>query len=159
VLLTRETDYALLCVLEVAKNGHRGAHDIARRRGVSPSFLSNVVRTLTKAGITVTRRGNGGGVSLARPASSITVLEVVEAIQGELVVNACVCEPPQCVRQPGCPAYGLFVDVQKKMRALLDVTLEEVLAGSTSTQIAPTGLPTVADELRYRQLGNLDPAP
>lgn len=129
MLVTREADYAVTCVLEVARHSHVSAAEIARRHGISASFVANIVHSLAKAGIAITTRGAGGGVSLARPADSLTVLEVIEAVQGRLTLNACVAHPCQCDRHDGCSAYPVFRSTQQQLRAALDVTFADLLDG------------------------------
>lgn len=130
MLVTREADYAVTCVLEVARHKHISAAEIARRHEISPSFVANIVHSLAKSGIAVTTRGAGGGVSLARAADSLTLLDVIEAVQGRLTVNSCVANPRQCDRTDGCSAYFVFRGVQNQMRLGLDVTFAELLEGS-----------------------------
>lgn len=134
MLVTREADYAVMCVLEVARYKHVSAAEIARRHAISSSFVANIVHSLAKAGIAVTTRGAGGGVSLARPADSLTLLEVIEAVQGRLTVNACVAHPRQCDRVEGCAAYAVFRDVQNQLRLGLDVTFAELLEESEKSE-------------------------
>ena len=136
MLLTREADYAVLCVLEMARHGQTSARAVAVRQGVSPAFLANIVHSLAKAGIAVTRRGAGGGISLARPPEELSVLEVVEAIQGHIAVNACVACPRQCPRADGCDLYPLFRRAQECLRDLLSVSFADVLEGNF-----PAGIP------------------
>jgi len=134
LLVTREADYAVTCVLEVARYKHISAAEIARRHDISSSFVANIVHSLAKAGIAVTTRGAGGGVSLARPPDSLTLLEVIEAVQGRLTVNSCVAHPRQCDRTEGCSAYAVFRDVQNQLRLGLDVTFAELLEASDESE-------------------------
>jgi Rrf2 family protein len=133
MLLTHETDYALMCVIHLARYGHASTAEIARRLGLSASFLSNIVGALTRSGITVTRRGSAGGVSLSRPASSISVLDVVEAVQGRLAVNACMARPPQCDLWQDCELRHLFAGVQETLRSQLEVRMGDLCEGIQTT--------------------------
>ena len=129
MLLTREADYAVMCILEVAREGRISAAEVARRNGISASFLANIVHSLAKAGIALTTRGAGGGVSLARPAESLTVLEVIEAVQGPLSLHACVDRPEDCPRIMGCTVHPLLCLLQRRLREGLDVSFAELLDG------------------------------
>jgi Rrf2 family transcriptional regulator, nitric oxide-sensitive transcriptional repressor len=77
VELTRQADYALRCVLEVAQHDRISAAQIAARQQLSPSFVGKIVSTLAHAGILETHRGRAGGVQLGRPSETISVLDVV----------------------------------------------------------------------------------
>ncbi len=127
MLLTREADYAFRCVLEVARGGRISAAQVAQRQDISLTFLGKIVQSLAKAGILATRRGVRGGMTLARPAESITLLEVIEAVEGPLALNVCLASPPQCDRIPGCPAYPLLSRAQEGLRAALDVSITELM--------------------------------
>jgi Rrf2 family protein len=126
--LTREADYAVLCVLEVARFGRMSAAEVARRQEISPAFLGKIVGSLAKAGVLTTRRGVGGGIDLGRPAESLTLLEVVEAVQGPFAINQCLIHTGGCDRQSGCYVYPLWVTAQNDMKKALDVSIAEVIA-------------------------------
>lgn len=128
MLVTREADYAIRCVLEVARHGRISAAEVARLQDISPTFLGKIVQSLAKAGILVTRRGVGGGISLAVPVESITLLRVIEAVEGPLCVNDCLRDPPMCQWIGRCPAYPYLWRAQESLRSILDVGFEALLA-------------------------------
>ena len=83
--ITRQADYAVRAVLYLAglNNGRRApTSEIAREQRIPPSFLAKIVSQLSVAGVVQTSRGARGGVSLARPSRDISLLEVIEAIDG-----------------------------------------------------------------------------
>ena len=137
--LTREADYAVLCVLEVARFGRMSAAEVARRQEVSPAFLGKIVGSLAKAGVLTTRRGVGGGIDLGRPAESLTLLEVVEAVQGPFAINRCLIHSGSCDRQGDCCVYPLWVKAQRNMKAALDVSIAEVIASGEKRRSKATG--------------------
>lgn len=139
MLVTKEADYAVRCVMEVARNGRMSAGEVARRQEISPTFLGKIVQSLARAGILATRRGVGGGISLAQPPASITLLQVIEAVEGRLCVNDCVHDPPQCPRIDDCPAYPYLCQAQAALQSLLDVSFEELLNGEGSSDRAGPG--------------------
>jgi Rrf2 family protein len=126
VLVTREADYAVRCVLEVARHGRVSAARVAELQGISPTFLGKIVQSLARAGILSTRRGVGGGVSLAVPLEQITLLRVIEAVEGPLCLNDCVADPPQCPQLETCPVYPYLDRAQEALRELLTVNLSEM---------------------------------
>jgi Rrf2 family protein len=83
--LTRACGYALHALGYLAARGDGppvASHDIAEARGAPEKFLLKVLRPLVRAGLLRSLKGPGGGYRLARPASQITLLEVVEAVDG-----------------------------------------------------------------------------
>lgn len=127
MLVTREADYAIRCVLEVARHGRVSAAKVAEIQGISPTFLGKIVQSLARAGILTTRRGVGGGVSLALPLESITVLRVIEAVEGPLCLNDCVADPPQCPQIDTCPVYPFLERAQGALKEMLTVNLSELI--------------------------------
>ena len=147
MLLTREADYAVMCVLEVAREGRISAAEVARRNGISSSFLANIVHSLAKAGIAVPTRGAGGGVSLARPPESLTVLEVIEAVQGPLSLHACVDRPEDCPRIHGCNVHPLLCLLQRRLREGLDISVADMLNGHHAPLVSMDHDQAIADDV------------
>lgn len=130
--LTREADYAVLAVIEVARHGRMSAAEVARRQNMSSAFLGKIVGTLAKAGILTTRRGVGGGIALARPTDALTLLEVVEAVQGPFAINECLSHPGSCDRSAYCYVYPVWQKAQADLKAALDVSIADILARETT---------------------------
>ena len=87
LVITTKSPYAVRALAELARRG--GASpvpigDIARSRDIPAQFLEGLFATLRRAGILQSQRGVKGGYTFARPPSEITVLEVVELLEGEL---------------------------------------------------------------------------
>ena len=129
MLVTKEADYALRCVLEVARHGRVSAARVAEIQGISPAFLGKIVQSLARAGILSTRRGVGGGVSLAMPLETITMLRVIEAVEGPLCINDCVADPPRCAHIEGCPIYPYLERAQGALRDIFTVNMAQLAAG------------------------------
>ncbi len=129
MLITREVDYAVRCVLDVARNGSTSTGAVAERAGIPVSILGRIVSAISKAGILTTKRGVNGGISLARPASEISVLEVIEAVQGPLYVNLC-CEHPQaCESAEECVIRPVCEDAFNEVTRVFSVTYDVLLNG------------------------------
>ncbi len=85
--ITRQADYAVRAVLYLAQLGQdrrASTSQIAQEQQIPPSFLAKIVSQLSVAGLLQTSRGARGGVSLARTPDQISLLEVVEAIDGPI---------------------------------------------------------------------------
>jgi Rrf2 family transcriptional regulator, iron-sulfur cluster assembly transcription factor len=153
--LTREADYAVLCMLEVAKSGRMSAAEVARRTAVPPAFLGKIVGSLARAGMVKTRRGVHGGVELSRAPDLITLLDVIEGVQGPLRINECLFDPPRCEQVATCAVFPVWRHAQEQLHRALEVTLAEILAaesnsaprravvgiGSRLDSVGPTQLP------------------
>lgn len=137
MLVTREADYAIRCVLEVARHGRVSAARVAEIQSISPTFLGKIVQSLARAGILSTRRGVGGGVSLAQPLESITVLRVIEAVEGPLCLNDCVADPPQCPQIDTCPVFPFLERAQGALKELLTVNLSELVRDPGTAATVP----------------------
>ena len=109
--ITRRADYALRAVLQVARQPHgerATAKEIASKQRIPLPFLAKIITRLGAAGILDTSRGVGGGVSLARPLNAISVLGVIEAIDGPVELNLCVLDPSACPFPQDCPLHTVF---------------------------------------------------
>jgi Rrf2 family protein len=135
--LTREADYALRTMLEVARGSTEvttTAH-VSRRRLVPRPFLRKIVPRLTAAGLLRTRRGKRGGLTLARRAEEIDVLAVIDAVSGPVAVNRCVLRPDSCPLQPICPVHEVCRMVRDEMVRLLgSVHLSDMVARATELE-------------------------
>ncbi len=123
--ITRQADYAIRAVLYLSglKPTERAATShIAEDQGIPPSFLAKIISQLSIAGLIHTSRGAKGGVNLARPAESISILDVVEAIDGPLALNECTLNPQGCTRSEGCPMHSIWCEAQADLVHRLDST-------------------------------------
>ena len=99
--ISRRADYGVRVILDLAthsENGRTSTHEIASRQNIPSPFLAKIISQLSLAGLVTTFRGAGGGVSLARPSSEITLLNVIEALEGPIELNRCLIEPVRCPR-------------------------------------------------------------
>ncbi len=123
--ITRQADYAVRAVyyLTTLGPGSRAATSkIAEEQHIPPSFLAKIVSQLSVAGLLHTSRGARGGVSLARDPKSISLLDVVEAIDGPILLNECVGEDGVCSFDEECPMRPIWCDAQKDLVARLKST-------------------------------------
>ncbi|MCC6754781.1 MAG: Rrf2 family transcriptional regulator [Solirubrobacterales bacterium] len=86
ISVTSKSRYAVVALVELAGSGDRPmpVKEIAERRGIPDQFLEQLFSTLRRSGLLASRRGSKGGYTLARPASEITVLEVVQSLDGKV---------------------------------------------------------------------------
>jgi len=116
--ITRQADYAIRAVLYLARLGpdqRAATNQVAKEQKIPPSFLAKIISQLSIAGLLHTSRGARGGVSLARPPKEITLLDVVEAIDGPIQLNECVSEKGTCVFTHDCPLQPIWSEVQEHL--------------------------------------------
>ena len=123
--ITRQADYAVRAVLYLAKMGpdrRAATSQIAEDQQIPPSFLAKIVSQLSVAGLLQTSRGARGGVSLARTPDQISLLEVVEAIDGPIYLNECVANSGVCTFGDTCPMRPVWCDAQSELVTRLQTT-------------------------------------
>ncbi len=123
--ITRQADYAVRAVLHLAKLGNteRAATSmIAEEQHIPPSFLAKIISQLSIAGLLHTSRGARGGVTLGREPKDITLLEVIEAIDGPIQLNECVGEEGLCSFDGECPLRPVWCDAQDELVTRLKAT-------------------------------------
>jgi Rrf2 family protein len=116
--ITRQADYAVRAVLHLARinNGERAATStVAKEQRIPPSFLAKIISQLSIAGLLYTSRGARGGVTLARSPHDITLLEVIEAIDGPIQLNECVGENGTCTFDENCPIKEVWCSAQDEL--------------------------------------------
>jgi Rrf2 family protein len=136
--ITRQADYAVRAVLHLARLGPEGqasTANIAQEQHIPSTFLAKIVSQLAGAGLLVARRGARGGVRLARPAEAISLLQVVEAIDGPVLLNECLADPQNCPLSPACPVCAVWNDAQ--------FGLVQKLSQTNFGQLAAFAAPTI----------------
>jgi Rrf2 family protein len=115
--ITRQADYAVRAVLHLARTGDQRTptSSIAEEQKIPPSFLAKIISQLSIAGLLHTSRGARGGVTLAREPQDITLLEVVEAIDGPIQLNECVGDNGTCAFDDDCPLRPVWCDAQEEL--------------------------------------------
>lgn len=115
--ITRQADYAVRAVLHLARSGEQrtATSSIAEEQHIPPSFLAKIISQLSIAGLLHTSRGARGGVTLARTPSEITLLEVIEAIDGPIQLNECVGEAGACTFDDNCPLRPVWCEAQEEL--------------------------------------------
>lgn len=91
--LSKKADYGLIAVRHLAMKYATGAcssKEIARAYGIPTELLAKILQKLVKKGLLVSQHGAEGGYALARPPASVTVFEVIRAIDGPLLITSCI---------------------------------------------------------------------
>jgi Rrf2 family protein len=140
VRTTAKADYAVRASVELAAaNGLVTAEQIAQAQEIPLNFLENILRDLRRAGLVESRRGQAGGYVLARPADTISIADVIRAVEGPLAnVRG---QAPETLAYPG--AAEKLRDVWVALRA----NIRAVLEGVTLADVARGELPAHVEEL------------
>jgi Rrf2 family protein len=129
--ITRQADYALRAMLFLARlePGEKEATSkIAEEQEIPPSFLAKIISQLHIAGLINTSRGARGGVSLARAPKEISLLDVVEAIDGPITLNECVGDPDVCAFGDNCPIHEVWCKAQAELvKKLRESTFDQLI--------------------------------
>jgi Rrf2 family iron-sulfur cluster assembly transcriptional regulator len=128
--LTTKGRYAVTAMLDLSLNYGLGAitlADISERQGISLSYLEQLFARLRKQGLVSSSRGPGGGYRLSRAAESITVLDVISAVDEK--VDSTQCEGKQnCHGDEQCLSHELWQSLSDQIRLYLDgITLAQVV--------------------------------
>lgn len=110
----------------------------AEQAGVPYSFARSIQHGLAQAGIVESLRGVHGGMRLRVDPTSVTIRQVVEAIQGPLIVNDCTAVGGECLRRDACCYHPIWMGTQALVRSYLDsVTLDDVVHGTKNPAVDP----------------------
>ena|SRR5579862_4145926 len=118
--LSRTDDYAVRALVDVAAHPDSPIREIAGRTDIPQSHLAKVIQVLVQAGMVETTRGRNGGVRLAREPHAISLREVLETMQGPLGMCRCPRQPDRCPRNPTCPVYRVWVELQEGIASKLE---------------------------------------
>lgn len=123
--INQATDYGFRAVLFLAQQPVGEvveAQTIAHSQVVPMRFLLKIMPSLIKAGIVRSQRGVGGGYALARNPQDITLMDVLEAIEGPVYLNRCLIDEDLCSRQgpPSCPVHQALAAIQQRLSNDLD---------------------------------------
>lgn len=128
--LTRGGEYAVRAMTYLARypEGHVASlHDIGQAQDIPESFLAKILQSLVRGGLAVSQRGAHGGFALARPATEITLRDVIEAVDGPVSLNQCVLWPEDCERSGDCELHTVWVRAQAQLMDVLGtVTLRSL---------------------------------
>jgi Rrf2 family protein len=137
--LTRRGDYAVRAMLALADGGARepvepvSVREIAGAMAIPVTLLPRVMADLVRAGLVVSSIGRRGGYSLARPAEAISLLQVIEASEGDSRRQTCVLRAAPCGRDGHCPAHAAFFAAQEALLgSLAGVSLADIPRGAAA---------------------------
>jgi Rrf2 family protein len=123
--ITRQTEYAIRGLQELARRNDDSPVQLKMIAGacqVSEAFLAKIFQMLAQDGVVKSHRGVKGGFSLGRPATDITLREIVEICEGGIALNHCLRKVDPCQDADSCPVAQVWQKAQDAMTGALDQT-------------------------------------
>ncbi len=135
-ILRKNTDYALRIMGNLAGNYGQGAVSVrmlAREEDVSYQFACKILQKLQGAGLVESAMGPAGGYQLCREPGKITMLDVIQTMQGNITVNRCTDKDDNCPRQANCPVHIVLRRLQRNVDEFFaKVTLKDLVDSKDS---------------------------
>lgn len=144
--ITRASDYAVRVMIHLASLPEGSTvrqSEISRATDVSGHFLSKVLQQLVRARFIRSQRGAGGGYALATPAANVSLLDVVQAMEGPVRLNQCIEEGHSCERKAWCPAHQIWAEAQAAITNVLGSASMASLAAQAQSMSYQLHEPTV----------------
>jgi Rrf2 family protein len=135
IRLSKRTDYGLMAIRHLAllpAGACRSAREIAREHRIPQALMAKLLQRMARRGLVAAHHGTKGGYQIARPPASITLREVVEAIEGPMAIVECLdlCKP-ECDQDATCTVKTPLHQVQRR--------IVEILARTTVTDLTGGG--------------------
>ncbi len=125
MLLSKSCEYGIRATLYLATvktDGYVSIRAISEELKISFHFLTKIFQKLTQAGLLVSFRGPNGGVALAKPATQITLLDLVIAIDGSDLFHECVLGLPGCGDEKPCPLHDSWAHERTRLKSMFGRT-------------------------------------
>lgn len=129
-IIRRNTDYAMRALVYLARHKETvvNAGEIAVSEEVPIEFLQKILQKFVRTGLVVSHRGVQGGFSLGREPAQVSVLEIVETMQGKLAVNRCFLGKDACPRAPKCRLKNNWLNIEQSFVDFLsNITLQDLV--------------------------------
>jgi Rrf2 family protein len=132
--ISKKGEYALKALIDLAINYDRGIavtliNNIAEQEKIPPKYLEQILLNLKNGGILISKRGVGGGYTLAKPPKDISLGEVIRIVEGRLAPLNCVSTSAHvtCPNETSCGLYSIMLEVRNAISNVLDnISLKEV---------------------------------
>lgn len=113
---------AALYVASLGKQEYVPIRAISEQLNISFHFLTKILQILTQQNLMISYRGPNGGVSLAKPADQIKLIEIIEAIDGSNLFTECILGLPGCGTQSPCPIHAQWALTRQGMQNMFENT-------------------------------------
>jgi len=130
--------YGLRILLDLAthqKKGPVNLGDISKRQGISEKYLWQVINLAKSAGLITSARGPKGGYTVAKPANQITVLEIIAALEGPIILVDCLDKAENCDRHASCVTRDVWAKIEENMKKTMGtITLQDLVDKQESNE-------------------------
>ena len=130
--LSKKADYALMAMKHLALKADAtstSAREIAEQYDIPIELMAKVLQRLVRTGLLVSTQGTRGGYTLGRPSASISVADVIQAIDGPFTVTACSTEKNDCDQYSKCSIRDPLWQIRERIAEALErVTIAEMAA-------------------------------
>ena len=156
--LSKKTDYALISLAYVASLGDKAAstREIAEKHDIPVELLAKVLQRLVQRGMLRSQQGIHGGYQLSRPAETVTVAEVVEAIDGPLILTVCGTTDERCEQFSKCNIRDPLHKIRDRIIGALTACTVAELAAERHDD-GPVAMPFSTGGMAVAGRGNLRP--
>ena len=141
--ITRTADYGVRVMTQLALlplGTRMTVADMAQESGASMAFVGKILQRLVRARLVVSHRGYEGGFELAREANTISLLDIVSALEGPLCLNECLAGGPGCDRASWCAAEEVWKNAQAALAAVLRQATLDTVAAVTAQRSRAVGI-------------------
>ncbi len=132
--ITRQSEYAIKTLLELARipfGQTMPTGEIAEEQDIPEVFLKKTIQMLVRGGLVATQRGAQGGVRLSVSAEQVTIMDIIEAVEGPLAINPCLTKGNHCQNESLCQLRPVLERAQSALKKELSrETLQEILDNS-----------------------------
>lgn len=129
--ITKASDYAIRLLTHLASmKGEATSEALAKKLDIPFSHLAKLVQKLARRRYLITRKGKGGGLKLAVDPRTISVADIVEIVEGPIVISDCIFHRESCRFSENCKARKCLANVRYKM--------QEILAATSVFDLAPS---------------------
>jgi Rrf2 family iron-sulfur cluster assembly transcriptional regulator len=133
MIYARPTEYAIRGLSELAGRNAPGMvllDELVGGTDLPRDFMAKVFQQLVRARILRSNKGRGGGFALARPGHEITLMQVVEAMEGPLTLDKCVIGFEKCSDDQPCAQHDLYKPIRQRLKDYLNTTTVADLGAS-----------------------------
>ena len=136
IRITKEADYGLILMLELARSAgqRRPAKALAISQGLPAPMASKILKQLNRDGLVESFRGVQGGYTLSRPSEEISIVEIIQALDGPIALTECTLGPEgDCHHESQCPTRGHWHWINAAIsRTLAGIRLSDLLEAPRS---------------------------
>jgi len=135
IIFSRQCEYAMQAVLYLALKHDKemtSIKELTKKLEIPYHFVAKILQDLTRKGLLISHKGPAGGFKLAVPAKEITILQIIEAIDGLSFLEKCVLGFPACSDEEQCAVHKEWDEIRKKISTML--ATKSILEMADSTQ-------------------------